>query len=257
MFNVIKIISAVLEEAQSTIPEIMEDSEQPSLPPEVAAIEAAREVFAPEEDTGPPDIMKIINSCLQDVRRDKSKHAIKSLSLLISVTEYIKLCTNYRARKACKQPCLKASTAIARRMGRGPYFARQIRHTELYLMKHRRLPLPMAYTRGGHHSLLDNEALLHDVRVYLAAQDLGTVTPLSLCQHINTVILPALEIEGTISEITARRWLKLRLGYECKETKKGIYIDGHERPDVIKERMEFLERLAHFEPYVARTQFTR
>ena len=41
MFNVIKIISAVLEEAQSTIPEITEDSEQPSLPPEVAVIEAA------------------------------------------------------------------------------------------------------------------------------------------------------------------------------------------------------------------------
>jgi hypothetical protein len=124
-------------------------------------------------------------------------------------------------------------------------------------MKHRRLPLPMAYTRGGHHSLLDNEALLHNVHVYLAAQDLGTVTPLSLCQHINTVILPALEIEGTISEITARHWLKLRLGYECKETKKGIYIDRHEHLDVIKDRMEFLERLAHFEPYVMRTQFTR
>jgi len=41
MFNVIKIISAVSEEAQSTIPEMTEDSEQPSLLPEVAAIEAA------------------------------------------------------------------------------------------------------------------------------------------------------------------------------------------------------------------------
>ncbi len=95
----------------------------------------------------------------------------------------------------------------------------------------------MAYTQGGHHSLLDNEAVLHDV-------------------HINTVILPALEIKGTISEITTWHWLKLRLRYECKETKKGIYIDGHERPDVIKERMEFLERLARFELYITCTQFT-
>ncbi len=80
--------------------------------------------------------MKIINSCLKDVQRDKSKQAIKLLSLLVSVTEYIKLHTNYRVCKACKQPCLKASMAIACRMGRGPYFAHQIRHTELYLMKH-------------------------------------------------------------------------------------------------------------------------
>jgi hypothetical protein len=103
-----------------------EDLEQPSLLPEAAAIEAAREVFAPEEDTVPPDIMKIINSCLKDVRRDKSKQAMKSLTLLISVTKYTKLRAHYRARKVCKQPCLKASIAIARRMGKGPYFARQI-----------------------------------------------------------------------------------------------------------------------------------
>ncbi len=41
MCNVIKIISAILEEAQSTILEITEDLEQPSLLPDVAAIEVA------------------------------------------------------------------------------------------------------------------------------------------------------------------------------------------------------------------------
>ena len=241
---------------QSTILEWTRDSEQSLLPPEAPDIEATREAFAPEEDTEPPDIMKIIETCLKDVWRDNSKQAMKSLSLLISVTEYVKLRTHYKARKACKQPCLKASIAIAHRMGKGPYFACKIRHTELYLLKHRRLPLPKSYAQGGHHSLLDNEAVLHDVRVYLATQTLGTVTPLSLCQHINTVILPALKIEGTIVEYTAQRWLKFKLGYECKEAKKGVYIDGHERPDVIKERKEFLERLASFEPCVVRRQCT-
>jgi len=80
--------------------------------------------------------MKIIETCLKDVQRDNSKQAMKSLSLLISVTEYVKLHTHYKARKACKQPCLKASIAIACQMGRGPYFARKIQHTELYLLKH-------------------------------------------------------------------------------------------------------------------------
>jgi len=65
------------------------------------------------------------------------------------------------------------------------------------------------------------------------------------------VILPALEIEGRIVEYTAQHWLKFKLRYECKEARKGVYIDGHEHPDVIEERKEFLERLASFEPYVA------
>ncbi len=128
MFNNhgIKIILAISEEAQSTIPEMTRDSEQPSLPPEALAIEATQEAFALEEHTEPLDIMNIIDTCLKDVRRDKSKKAMKSLSLLISVIKYVKLCTHYKMCKACKQPCLKVSIAIAHQMGKGPYFARKI-----------------------------------------------------------------------------------------------------------------------------------
>ena len=79
--------------------------------------------------------------------------------------------------------------------------------------------------------------------MYLVTQDLGSVNPRMLCQHINDVILPALNIKATISESTAQRWLRFKLGYECKESKKGIYIDGHEHPDVIKERSEFVEEI--------------
>jgi hypothetical protein len=53
-----------------------------------------------------------------------------------------------------------------------------------------------------------------------------------------------------ISELTARRWLKLRLRYECKEAKKGIYIDGHECPDVIKEREVFISEIGRYQRYV-------
>jgi hypothetical protein len=128
-------------------------------------------------------------------------------------------------------------------MGKGPYFARQIRHNELFLLRHQRLPPPKAFVRHGHHSLLDNEAILHDVRVYLAAQSLGGVNPRTLCQHVNNVILPTLGIKGTIAEATAHRWLRYKLGYECKEAKKGMYVDGHERPDVIEERNTFIEQI--------------
>jgi len=77
------------------------------------------------------------------------------------------------------------------------------------------------------------------------------VTPLNFCCHVNTVILPALRINATISESTALCWLKFKLGYQSKEAKKGVYVDGHERPDVIKEREGFLEKIFDkFEQYV-------
>jgi hypothetical protein len=245
-----QIVSVISDDSQRSTPDITRDSEQPSLPLEAPDIEAARELFLPEEEDEPADIMEIIQTCLKDVQKHNSKHAIKALTLLIAVSEYIKLRTCYNTSKACKQPCLKASIAIARRMGKGPYFARQIRYNELYLLKHRHLPHRKLHSREGHHSLLDNESVLHGVRVYLATQVLGSVMPRTLCQHVNDVLLPALGMQGSISESTAQRWLRFRLGYQCKEAKRGIYIDGHERPDVIKERKQFLDELGIYEQYV-------
>jgi hypothetical protein len=71
---------------------------------------------------------------------------------------------------------------------------------------------------------------------------------------VNHIILPALEIQGLITKSTAQRWLKLKLGYECKEAKKGVYIDGHERLDVIREREVFIEQLDRYEQYIAANQ---
>ena len=92
--------------------------------------------------------------------------------------------------------------------------------------------------------------ILRDVCIYLAAQSLGSICPQMLCLHVNDIILPALEIEAKISKSTAKRWLKLKLGYECKEAKKEIYIDGYEHPDVIKEREAFIAQINTYEPYV-------
>jgi len=127
----VKIISAALKEVQSTVLDLTRDSEQPSLPPEGPAIEAAWEVLRLEENDEPADIIKIIETCLKDIRRDKSKQAMKLLSHIITVTQYVKLCAHYKAHKACKQLCLKVSMAIACQMGKGPYFACQIQYIKL------------------------------------------------------------------------------------------------------------------------------
>jgi hypothetical protein len=248
-------VEIVAEEVRATDPDAIRDLEEPSLPLDEPAIKATHALFTPEDlkDDITFDITEIITLCLKEVKLLKwhnNGRAIKMLSQLSAVSEYIKLWVLYKSSKKCKQPCLKASIAIARQMGRGVYCARQIRYHELYLLKHHHLPPCKEYTRHGQYSLLDNEAVLHDVRIYLMAQSLGSMTPQVLCHHINQTLLPALEIKATISESTAQRWLKYKLGYECKEARKGIYIDGHERPDVIKEREAFIDQINRYEWYV-------
>jgi len=241
------------QEADIMDPEVMQDLEQQSLPLQGPVIESACALFMPEdlEDNGMNDLEHIIGSCLKDTKRNNMSYAIKSLSHLVAVSEYIKLCALYQNSNTCKRPCLNASIAIAHRMGKGPYFAYQIQHNELYLLQHCKPPPPKCYTQHGHHTLLDNEAILHDVCAYLASQDLGSVAPQTFYNHINTAILPILGINASISESTVQQWLQLKLGYQCKEATKGMYVDGHECPDVIKERESFIERICNnFEQYV-------
>jgi len=48
---------------------------------------------------------------------------------------------------------------------------------------------------------------------------------------------------------TARRWLR-KLGFSWEEVRKGVYVDGHERPDVIRDRAQFLNQLENLQPYL-------
>lgn len=194
-----------MQETEITDTEMNQDLEQQSLPLQDPDIKSTCILFTPEEmdSNKVNDLTEIIESCLKDAKRNSPKYAIKCLTHLISVSLYVNLCAHYQA-SGSKQPCLGASIATACRMGKGPYFAHQIRHNECYLLKHCQLPPPKSFTWHGHHTLLDNELILHDVWTYLASQTLGTVTPWTFCQHVNKVILPALGIDATITESTAQ-----------------------------------------------------
>ncbi|KAF7975143.1 hypothetical protein HWV62_10305, partial [Athelia sp. TMB] len=72
------------------------------------------------------------------------------------------------------------------------------------------------------------------------------ITPHKLQREVNNTIIPALGLDlgkATISESSARRWLK-KLGYEYTVAKKGVYVDSHERPDVVAYREKFLAIVA-------------
>lgn len=48
---------------------------------------------------------------------------------------------------------------------------------------------------------------------------------------------------------TARRWLH-QLGYNWRDVQKGVFIDGHERPDVTEYRDQFLSEMETLKPYM-------
>ncbi|RPA95419.1 hypothetical protein L873DRAFT_1931591 [Choiromyces venosus 120613-1] len=48
----------------------------------------------------------------------------------------------------------------------------------------------------------------------------------------------------------ARTWLKC-LGLDWKQIRKGVYFDGHERPDVLEEWVQFLNLLDQLNPFLA------
>ena len=175
-----------------------------------------------DELPGHKDILKIISQCFKNAEKLQSRHTIKILTQLTAVSVYIKLQASYLICNRCKSPHINASITISQCMGKGPHFAHQIHENEKCLLCHHHLPLSKAGKKGGPAFLLDNEDVLHAVGVYLITQKLGTITPFILCKHVNSVILPGLELtksKATICKHTTINWL-CKLGYQYKDVRK-------------------------------------
>jgi hypothetical protein len=189
-----------------------------------------------EDGEAQPNLVLLVEKNIRELERmhNPTRSVVKSLKQLIAVKEYEELRLRFVRHGRSRKPALNASLAIARSFGKGPYFARQIRSNAKYLLKYHHLPPTKQQQGHGQVSLLDDERVLHGVRMYLAAKKLGEITPRDLCDHVNTVICPALGVTGPTSSIcehTAINWLH-KLGYKYSSAKKGVYVDGHQRPDV-------------------------
>lgn len=152
----------------------------------------------------------------------------------------------------------KASLVVAKSQGHGPHLARRIRdwlHT--YLSK-KQLPL---HKIGRHmSSLLDDEDIASKIKLHLmgvAAED-GHFRADTLVNFVASEAMQTkLEKKGipiqnrTISVWTARRWLKA-LDFRFGRRKNGMYVDGHEREDVVEYRNAFTKRwVEDYEPRMA------
>ena len=109
-------------------------------------------------------------------------------------------------------------------------------------------------TQQGHYrrsnSLMMNEDICERARVYVrensAPRGRPNLTASSFCQWVNNELLPNSVIEPgyprRVSVETARKWLH-DLGFEILQRSKGVFIDGHERPDVVESRVKFLRTM--------------
>ena len=64
--------------------------------------------------------------------------------------------------------------------------------------------------------------------------------PSKLRKYVNEHVLPKYGFEGSICERTAARWLN-KLGFRVCNVQKGVYVDGHEREEVIAARRRYIE----------------
>jgi hypothetical protein len=141
----------------------------------------------------------------------------------------------------------KASETIAEAIGAKPWRARLIRTWANQFVADETLP---SSRRGKHQKV---KSLLYDEDVhkllveYLRSKkcDAGVK---DFKKYIENEIFPlvGIEKETAITEKTARVWLN-RLGWYHQKVRKDIYLDGHERPDVILAREKFLEKISSFE----------
>ena len=106
-------------------------------------------------------------------------------------------------------------------------------------------------TQQGHYvrdkTLMSNEELCERATVYVrenaAPRGRPNLTASAFCQWVNNELLPNSVLDPgyprRVSVETARKWLH-ELGFEILQRSKGVFIDGHERPDVVESRVKFL-----------------
>ena len=106
-------------------------------------------------------------------------------------------------------------------------------------------------SQQGHYvTLMSNEELCERAREYVrenaAPRGRPNLTSAAFCQWVNNELLPNTVLDPgyprRVSVETARKWLH-ELGFDVLQMSKGVFIDGHERPDVVESREKFIRKM--------------
>jgi hypothetical protein len=142
----------------------------------------------------------------------------------------------------------ESSVLAAKALGCGINHARNLRKWIKDYLKSQKLPLHR-YRGRFNSSILDDEDFQRDIQLHLVEiAKKGYIHAQDIVDYVATKEVQ--ERLGTraqgIHVRTARRWLH-KLSWRYTQKKKGMYIDGHEREDVIEYRTKFVERWKEYE----------
>ncbi|PUU82631.1 hypothetical protein B9Z19DRAFT_1061657 [Tuber borchii] len=195
---------------------------------------------------------RTVDIAVQSLKRlleSKSKPIGQDYTCYLAVLHFV-----YLQRKRPGVSPKELSLAAANAFNRGRWVANQIVTWERMWISERRIPEGMQGKKNKIVSWLNGEGVELAVREYMPAAGEG-ISALGLAKAITAYIevteaekdlVNALEDDIGVVEReprskgkkgigarTGRRWLK-KIGLKYREAKKGVYIDGHERTDVVE-----------------------
>ncbi|CAB4432860.1 unnamed protein product [Rhizophagus irregularis] len=124
---------------------------------------------------------------------------------------------------------LESARIVAQLLNRGEWFSKCVRTWAKSYALYDNIP-QIGHGKYPGKSLLDDEDVWLKISSYLRKVK-HNVTIQSFCDYVSSEILPSLGIET-----------KTTIRYQ-----KGMYVNGHERPDVVEYRKQFLERISMYQ----------
>ncbi|KAE9385106.1 hypothetical protein BT96DRAFT_1092754, partial [Gymnopus androsaceus JB14] len=119
---------------------------------------------------------------------------------------------------------------------KGPYYAKRLRLAANHLLK-TGLILETKQGQGATHASFLNRL---DVRENILKLARGQLRPAKLVRYVSKFLFPKLGVHSEISQSTAVNWLN-KVGFKLRKVMKGVYVDGHEREDVVASRKKFID----------------
>ena len=202
--------------------------------------------------TGRPSEIRDWDTLRTQIKADLKK---KSQTLPLSRINQLMLLSNFATLRLKGLSHMQASLEIAQQWhkGDGTWFACRVRALAHHYQVFEQLPHEQQGGYRNQWSWLHDETVKKHIQAYLTNLPTGKVTPKRLQIAVNSTIFAKLGLKPAkpISIRTVCRWL-LKLGWRHTTVKKGVYMDGHERADVVEYRNNvFLPAMAKFEAHMA------
>ena len=139
---------------------------------------------------------------------------------------------------------------IAKAQSAGPNQACNIRRWIFKFVKEGKLPLhSYSYKKP---TALEDEGVAQEIQKRLSEKaKTGFIKTEDLCEIVASDSIQGMFLQlgikkPSISLSTAQRWLE-KLNWKYRNKSNGMYIDGHERDDVVAYRDAFVNRWAEYE----------